>query len=220
MRKNAAVLAIAMPLIVCLSLSTAFGALYNGVKAGDWIEYSVSYSGTPIQGHDINWARMNILDTQGPLIYVNITSRYPNGTLEASAYTLNLQTGALIDDFIIPANLTVGETFRDENYGNVTLTNQGTRIYGGAPRTVLYATIGNNSYIWDQLTGVSVEGSTTTSEYTIHSVATATNMWQPTQGLSLMIAVSLAVLVIALLVVALVVFFVRRRRCSEVKAAV
>jgi hypothetical protein len=40
--------------------------------------------------------------------------------------------------------------------------------------------MGNSSYVWEQETGVSVEGNTTTADYAIYSVASATNMWMPT----------------------------------------
>jgi len=212
MRRTIAVEVLTLTLVACLGLSGAYGALYNGVKAGDWIEYSVTYTGETMQGHDIDWARMDILDTQGPLIYVNITSRYPNGTLEATKSTLDLQTGQLIDDFIIPANLTVGDTFLDQNYGNITITRQETQIYAGASRTVLFASIGNNTYVWDQITGVSVEGTSATAQYTIHSLAISTNMWQPEAGLNILIVVSLGILVVALIAIAIAVFLYRKNK--------
>ena len=89
--------------------STVFGNLSVGVKKGDWIEYSVTYSGTPSQDHALTFARMDVTDVQGTDIFVSITSRYTNGTSELFNSTLNLATGHLIDDFIIPANLKTGD---------------------------------------------------------------------------------------------------------------
>lgn len=151
-----------------------------GVHSGDWIEYNVTSTGAPNQGHDVEWARMEVTAVQAPNITVTITSRFTDGSNETITSTLNLQTGHLIDDFIIPAGLKVGDSFPDENYGNVTITGSEVRTYAGSARTVLTATMGNSSYVWDQETGVSVEGNTTTADYSIHSVASSTNMWTAT----------------------------------------
>ncbi|MCW3999541.1 MAG: hypothetical protein NWE93_04830 [Candidatus Bathyarchaeota archaeon] len=150
-----------------------------GVKSGDWIEYAVSSTGSPTQGHDVTWARMEVQEVSGGNISVSITSRFSDGSNETTNYTLNLATGHLIDDFIIPAGLQVGDSFPDENLGTVTITSAQTLSYAGAERSVLSASIGNNTYIWDQATGVSLEGTSATSEYTIHTIAQSTNMWSP-----------------------------------------
>ena len=131
-----------------------------------------------MQGHDVASARMEITAVENPNITVTITSTFTDGTNDTITSVLNLETGRLIDDFIIPANLNVGDSFPDLNYGNITITSIETRTYAGAQRTILSATIHNNTYYWDQATGVSVEGNTETAEYTIHSVVSATNMWQ------------------------------------------
>jgi hypothetical protein len=153
-----------------------------GVKAGDWIEYTVSSTGAPNQGHDVEWARMEVTQVQAPNVTVEITSNYTDGTSETTTSTLNLETGHLIDDFIIPARLKVGDSFPDENYGNVTITGSKVLSVAGAERTVLTATLGNNSYVWDQETGVNVQGNTTTADYSIYSVASSTNMWTATSA--------------------------------------
>lgn len=170
--------AITLVLIAGLA-SLAVADLSVGVKSGDWIEYNVSYTGSPTEGHDVTWARMDILSVQGTNISVTITSRFADNTTEALNSTLDLATGHLIDDFIIPANLNVGDTFRDENLGNVTIDAAQPRQYAGATRTVLTSNVGNNTYTWDQTTGVSVEGTSQTADYTIHTTVEDTNMWQP-----------------------------------------
>jgi hypothetical protein len=166
-------------LVSLIFVATASAQASVGVQSGDWIEYTVNSTGAPNQGHDVAWAHMEVTDVQTPNVTVKITSNYTDGSSEEVTAILNLETGNLIDDFIIPAGLNVGESFPDENYGNVTITGSEIRSYAGAQRTVLTATLGNNSYVWDQETGVSVEGNTTTSEYSIYSVASATNMWMP-----------------------------------------
>ena len=50
-------------LILFLALgSGGFAQLPVGVKRGDWIKYNVTYTGSPFAGHNVNWARMEILD--------------------------------------------------------------------------------------------------------------------------------------------------------------
>jgi hypothetical protein len=142
---------IAVFLILCLT-SPVFADLSVGVKKGDWIEYAITYTGSPSQGHDINWARMEITNVQGTIISVTINSRYSNGSTEIFNSTLNLRTGKLIDDFIVPANLNAGDIFLDRNLGNITISRVEEHNYAGATRTVLYASTNQTSYIWDQVT--------------------------------------------------------------------
>jgi hypothetical protein len=191
----------------------AFADFVVGVKKGDWIEYTSTYTGNPGAGHDLTSARMEILDTSGTNISIQITARYPNGTSETSNAKLNLQTGHLIDAFIIPANKKAGDTFYDETLGNVTLTKAEQHVYAGATRTVVYGAALGDTYIWDQATGVCVEGTAQTSGYSMHSIIADTNMWQPNEGLNMAFVTLLAAIsaVLALLVIAVALWFKRRR---------
>ncbi|MCW3984121.1 MAG: hypothetical protein NWE96_09020 [Candidatus Bathyarchaeota archaeon] len=199
----------ALFLLLCLSLAaTANSAISVGVKSGDWIEYAVSSTGSPMQGHDVTWARMEILNVDGTNISVTITSRFSDTSTDTTQYILNLQTGHLIDDFIIPANLNVGDTFLDENLGNVTITQKEQREYAGAQRTVVSASVGNNTYVWDQATGVSVEGDSKGSDWTIHTIVSATNMWQPTPQMD-WTSIGLTIVVVLLIALVLVAFALR-----------
>ena len=179
-----------------------------GVKKGDWIEYAITTTGTPSEGHDIDWSRMEVTDVQGTSIIVYITSRFIDGSTENFNSTLNLKTGHLIDDFIIPANLQAGDTFLDEKVGNVTLTSSDQHMYAGAMRTVLSASTSQNTYIvWDQTTGVSVEATSQLPDYSMHTIVEDTNMWQPTQGLDATVLLLVAVIVaIAVIAMALLIF--------------
>jgi len=167
-------------LLILLFLLNTFSVaadLEVGVEKGSWIEYKVEHTGLPTQSHDVTWARMEILDVQGPNILVLISSKYSDGSTQNVNYSLNLETGHLIDNFIIPANLNKGDSFYDENFGQVTINKVENKEYTGSTRTILCSTINNNKYFWDQATGVSVEGITQTEEYTIHTIVTDTNMW-------------------------------------------
>ncbi len=203
---------VAVFLVLSLVSLVSAAELSIGVQGGDWIEYNVTSTGAPLQGHDVQWARMTVLSEENPTIDVSITSIFTDGSNDTTAYTLNLQTGHLIDDFIIPSNLKVGDTFVDENLGNVTITQTAVQTYAGAERTVVSATVGNNTYVWDQATGVSVEGTSQTSEYTIHSVVSATNMWQPTSAQNSAIESVLVVTAVLFIIVLIAITGIARYR--------
>lgn len=204
MPKNHSLIIFAGILVLSL-INVAFVDLSVGVKEGDWMEYKVSYTGSPVAGHDVVWARMEVLEVQGTNITVRITSKFFDGSTEQLNTTLNLETGHLIDNFIIPANLTEGDTFFDENLGNVTIAKALQRTYAGAIRTVLSASTSENTYFWDQATGVSVEGNTETPDYTIHTIVDDTNMWRPTEEQDWMHLVA-TVLIVSIAVIVIVVW--------------
>jgi hypothetical protein len=166
-------------LIFLLIMSIAAAEMLVGVKKGDWIEYQAVFTGTPPAGHEVTWARTEVADVQGTVINLNVTTKFANGTLLSETITLNLATGQLGDEFIIPANLGVGDSFFDKYHGNVTISKIEERTYAGAIRTVISATAAQSTYYWDKATGVLVEGISEFPEYTIHSVVEKTNMWQP-----------------------------------------
>ncbi len=194
-------------------LVLASAQLTVGVKKGDWIEYQVTFTGTPSPDHSITSARMEIINVQGMEIYVNIVSTYENGTEVSTNSTLNLQTGQLIDNFIIPANLNTGDQFYDSNVGNITINNTQQRTYAGATRTVVFANSLNNTYIWDQATGISVEGTSTASEYTMHSLAISTNIWQTQSNVVTIDSVILyAIVVITVIIITVIILLLAMRR--------
>ncbi len=207
---------ILIPIVCFLSVASAT-ELSIGVQSGDWIEYDVTSSGAPMQGHDVEWARMEIISVQNPNITVTITSRFTDGINDTITSVLNLKKGHLIDDFIIPANLNVGDSFKDENYGNITITGSEVRTYAGTQRTILTATILNNTYSWDQATGVSVEGNTQTADYAIHSVVSATNMWQSKP--SAIFDLASLIMVTSVLLIIIFVFIIAMVRYSKRKLA-
>lgn len=202
----------ALFIFLCLS-SVAVGNLGVGVKPGDWIEYNVTYTGKPTAGHDITWARMEVQNVSGSTINVTITSRFSNNTELTSNSTLNFATGQLIDNFIIPANLTAAEKFYSKTQGNITISEVEQRAYAGAVRNVLATTVGNNSYVWDQVTGVSVEGTSEDTGFSMHTVVNDTNMWQPDvkpSGTIIWVWVTVAAVVVIVVAVGAVVYWKRR----------
>jgi hypothetical protein len=200
-------------LIVLIGVGNVLAEVSVGVKKGDWIEYHVAYTGTPTEGHDVTWARMEIQDVEGKIMSVGITVKYSNGTQEEITTTFNLDTGQLGDDFIIPADLNSGDMFFDKNVGNITISGVEERTYAGATRTVVYAAISGTTYYWDQATGILVEGTSQFPEYTMNTVVDKTNIWQPQLlGLDPTVFYALVIGVVVLVVVVLAFLIVRRKK--------
>ncbi len=199
-------------LIVLIGGGAVLAEILVGVKKGDWIEYQAVFTGTPPAGHEVMWARTEVVNVQGKVISLNITSKFSDGTLVNETITLNLETGQLGDEFIIPSNLNKGDAFLDKYYGSITISSVEERTYAGATRTVVSAATARSTYYWDKATGVLVEGISEFPDYTIHSLAGKTNMWQP-EIFGLELTVFYALLIIAAtLIVAVIAFFAMRRK--------
>src|SRR5512138_2298569 len=93
---------ILLALLLMLSTVMMVSAQNVGVKPGDWITYTVSFTGTPDPSHEVTSANLTVLAVQGTTIQINILSTYSNGTHVSTNSTLDLSTGYLIDNFIIP----------------------------------------------------------------------------------------------------------------------
>jgi hypothetical protein len=200
-------------LLLLVTIGVVLGEVSVGVKTGDWIEYNVAVTGSPAEKHDVTWARMEVDAVQGTQIDLNITVKFSDGTLDPQTATLNLETGQLGDDFIIPSNLNVGDVFFDKNVGNITISGVEEKTYVGVTRNVVTAATSETTYYWDQTTGVLVEGVSQYPEYTMHSVVDKTNLWQPqTLGLDPTVFYAVVIGVAAFIVVVLVVFIVRRKK--------
>jgi len=199
-------------LAVFLSVSIVRSEFTVGVKEGDWIEYRVLFSGTPPEGHEVVWARSDVIGVQGKTIDLKITSEFADGTLVDDTVTLNLETGQLGDLFIIPANLREGDVFPSVYHGNVTIASLEQRSCAGAVRSVVSTTVAGSIYSWDKDTGILVEGISEFSEYSIHSSIDKTNMWEPEiLGLQPVVFYGL-ILILAVAALALAAFFVLRRK--------
>ncbi|HJW66127.1 MAG TPA: hypothetical protein VJ507_05005 [Candidatus Bathyarchaeia archaeon] len=173
-------------LIVSLSLLTVIGSVsadvFVGVRKGDWIEYNVTYTGTPPEGHEVSWARMEVSGVQGTAFSLIITTKAPNGTSYSEIITLNLEEGVLGDDFVIPANLRDGDKFFDKSVGNITIGSVEARNYAGASRVVVVGSKGTSVDYWDQSTGVLLEGISSFADYSITAKVDKTNLWQTQQA--------------------------------------
>jgi hypothetical protein len=185
--------------------------IFVGVKEGDWIEYQVNFAGTPPESHDVTWARMEIVSVQGSSINLNVTTEFSNRTLLNEMVALNLETGQLGDDFIIPANLNSGSTFFDKRMGDITIGGVEEKTCAGATRTVVYASTEETTFYWDRSTGILVAANSSFTDYTMNTKADKTNMWQAQLfGLDPTVFYALVIAAVAILVV--IAFFVLRRK--------
>jgi hypothetical protein len=203
------VLVVSAPIVVSAEISV-------GVKAGDWIEYQVSFTGTPPEGHTVTWARMDIVTVQGRNISLAIASKLSNETWVNETIQLNLETGQLGDDFIIPANLNSGDTFFDKR-GNITISGVEERTYAGAKRSIVSGTVQQTTYqttyYWDKTTGVLVEGNSSYTDFSMYTKVDKTNMWQPEAvGLYSTVLYALAIGATVIIVAVIAVLFSRRRK--------
>jgi len=165
-------------ILLFLGTNTASAEVSVGIKKDDWIEYQVFPTGASSEGHNVTWARLEILDVQGTEISVNITTKASNGTFVSDVENFNPAEGRVGIWFMIPANLNPGESFFDANMGrNVTVEGSQERIIAGQTRTVTYAKTTDRIKRWDKATGVFVETIDVTPNETLYAIAEKTNMW-------------------------------------------
>jgi hypothetical protein len=192
-------------------LFTVSAEISIGVRQGDWAEYDVAFTGTPIVGHDVTWARMEILGIEGAKVNVTFTSLLSDGTLENVTENLNFETGHLVDYFVIPAGLEKGDKFFDEITGYILINSSEVRTYAGATRNTITATTLNTLWYWDQSTGILVEAHSSYSDYTLTTVITKTGLWKP-QVLGFEPHVFCVLIITVATIVVVIVFLLARHR--------
>jgi len=111
MRKTVVALMIVAFMIILVAAAEAQPSV--GVKAGNWVEYSVKTTGAVPAAQDLTWAKIEIVDIEGEAFHANFTVKYVNGTLSTSLRFFNFSTGNVQAWIIIPANLSPGQTFYD-----------------------------------------------------------------------------------------------------------
>ncbi len=202
--------------MICLAVlvgvhfsAVASAEIVVGVKPGDWIEYNVTITGDVPEQHDVTWCKIEVTAVEEKNVYVDITSRYSDGSNETVSSTLKLETGHVGEAFLIPANSDKGDTFLSYE-GTITISGVEETSCAGATRRVVYANTSETMFYWDRSTGFLVEANSSSSEFTMFTKAEKTNMWQ-TQifGLDQTIFIALITLVI---VAALAIFLIRKMR--------
>ena len=165
---------LALVLMGVLSSTSILAEISVGVKEGDWIEYIVMYTGTSPENYQTG-IKIEVLRVQGTSVTFEATLTYSNGTQEAPTMTVDLGAGALGEGFIIPANLNTGDTLGEY----LTISGVEERAYIGVRRAVVYLTILQITFFWDQKSGVLVEANMSFTDHTVTIKADKTNMWQP-----------------------------------------
>jgi hypothetical protein len=194
----------------------AYGEPSVGVKEGYWIEYNISITGPPLDPlRNLTWYRNDILEVNGAAFEANMTALSVNGTITSSIWHFNLTEGQTQGWEIIPANLSVGNTFYDSfKPANVTVEGEEQKNVAGATRTVTHGNDPGKLYKeWDKSTGVYVNSLEWTKNYTVITNATATNMWSPQvpQDQTVFYVVAAASTALAVLSLSLVTVVTRRK---------
>ena len=175
--KNSVFFVAALSLLF-LVVNATLGEVTVGVQKGDWIEYKVTTTGNPEEGHDVTWARLEILDRKGTEVSVNITTKARNGTYWSEVEVFDPAIGNVGIWFLIPANLNPGDQFFDASLGhNVTIEGSEERIIAGATRTVTFSSTTSRYKSWDKVTGVFVETVDALENTTLYAIADKTNLW-------------------------------------------
>jgi hypothetical protein len=218
MKTFSALILVSIVLVSVMALPKfAYGEASVGVKKGDWIEYSISMTGPPLDPlRNLTWYRTEILEVDGSWFQVNKTALSVNGTFSSSIWNFDLTEGQVYGWVIIPANLGPGDNFFDAaKSANITIEGEEQKTLLGASRTVTHASDPCKVYKeWDKATGVYVYSIENTPNFTVIFNAIATNMWSPQtlgQNPTATFQLSAATLILIVLVLSLAMFIARKK---------
>ena len=207
----------ALPLLFLL-LASVFPTVAHadalvGVKRGDWIEYNVSFTGSPPPEHDVIWARMEVTGVEEQRVNATFFSKLANGTVLTVEEDLDFATGRLIDMFVIPSDLNSGDSFYALGVGEIVIDSVDVRNAVGACRTVVHAETEDTQWFWDRSTGIVVEARTANLVYTLDTVAVDTGLgsWQ-ILGVDPTIFYAFAVVFALAVIAGVIVLFARRKK--------
>lgn len=212
-------LALAMTLMIVLigMLGVAFKVqkveASGTIKAGDWIKYEGTTTGT-LPGEIVpTWVKLEFLSVEGTNATVRTMIHLSDGTEKTDTTTVDLVSGA-DTGFIIPANSKTGDSIYISGRGNITIDGETTLTYTGTNRTVVYASFLDSgayfTYYWDKQTGIILEQRKTSNGTTTISKVKSTNMWQTQPELLLDPTVIYVMIIVVAIVVA--VTFLRARK--------
>ena len=213
------------PAATALTMNPINSNVTVGVKAGNWMEYTATYTGAadPPEGYPA-WFRFQIINVQGTIITANMTYEALNGTISKSSHNYDLKTGVL-QLLVIPAGLTYADVFYHQDYGNITISGTEDGSYAGETRTAVYANFDNIEAYWDQYTGVFLDSEQQVLNADNQTVAqkvtiSATNLWGDTATASdnseldqiMFYAKIIVVVAIAAIIVVLILRLMKRRK--------
>ena len=162
--------------IGCVTSVTVVAQISIGVTVGDWVEYNITYTGTPPDYYPER-ARIEVNAVEGTQVTAEITARRLNGTTTTQSGTFDLANGSP-ELLLIPANLGLDDDFHHDAFDNVTITGVDDLLYAYVMRTVVSATVSQTRFSWDQTTGILLKAEQTTDVFTQKWLIAATNLWQ------------------------------------------
>lgn len=213
MHRRISLLMLWVIVLIGMLLATTMAEYFWGVKEGDWMEYKITFTGTPPEKYQTE-LKIEVLSVQGTTVTFNGTVKYSDGTQQIRTYTADLESGEP-DLIIVPANLNIDDSFYsgDIDVGPITISGVEERTYAGARRAVVYANVSAAAakLYWDRTTGVLVEINQWEVDYTKRTKASRTNMWQA-QPFELPIEPTVFYILIIVAIAVTVPFLVLRRR--------
>jgi opacity protein-like surface antigen len=173
-----------------------FSEVQVTVKSGTYMKYDIVTEELNWTG----WQKFELYEIDGSLIKFNVTIYSDKSGYQIIDGEFNMSEieapiaypNDVIENFIIPANLAVGASFSYNETGPTTIAGETTGVYGGATRTVIYATYtppagmqpeaSKIDFKWDKETGILFDFNATYPDgKTAMAKITETNAWQPDQ---------------------------------------
>ena len=197
-------------LMIIFSITNVFAQVSVGLKEGDWVEYTSTYTGNPPDSYPLD-SRMEIKTIQGTQITVEINNILLNGTQTSRTETFDLETGAP-DFIIIPANLGPGDEIYNEELGTHTIERIENYDFEGTTRELVFANVLGVKFKWDRNTGIAIEIIQTTDTFTQTLRGVNTNIVQA-QALDIdpMLIYGIVIVVIIIIIVVAVLVLNRKK---------
>lgn len=204
-------------IVICFasvfSLSV-FAQVNVGLKQGDWVEYEITYTGTPPVYYP-ETIRIEVLTIQGTSITLEIERNLINGTQHSRNETFDLEDGAP-DAVIIPANLGAGDKIYHKDLGNFTIEGVADYNFKDLVRELIYANIAQAEFKWDRETGVLVQAEQTTNTFTQKLLAVDTNILDPhTTNIDTTLLYAVTITAVAILAVVGLIILKRKKQTSS-----
>lgn len=196
-------------LLLSFLIVSVFAQVSVGLKEGDWVEYTATYSGDAPETYPDS-ARIEIQAVQGTLITVKIITNLQSGIQSSITDTFDLESGAP-DLIVIPANLSAGAEVHHEHYGTFTLEGVEDYSFKGETRELVYANVMQTEFSWDRITGIMIESVETAETFTQTFRAVDNNIFQ-TQALDIEPTVLYGIIIAIVIILVVVIILVFRRK--------
>ena len=196
-------------LLIFIIVVSVYAQFIVGLTEGDWVEYEVSYTGSPPDYYPKN-TRIEVQSIQGTTLTVSMRTERLNGTQSTETQTFNLENGAP-DLIIIPSNLNVGDEV-PHDAGSFLIEGVSEYDYAGVTRELVYANVFLVDFSWDRATGVLIEAEQSEDLWTQTFLAVNTNIVQSQAlGLDSTLLFGIVTAVVIILVFVIVIILKRKK---------